>query len=111
MPRYFFTVCRPGRVKHDPHGTNLPDVAAALSHAECKIVELRKESPYNDPALVMIVKDEARKMVLFLPFWMLITPDEARRIAASIAKLLTPLKRRHVAKATHGAGMIEFHGE
>ena len=31
---------------------------------------------------------------------MLITPDEARRIAASIAKLLTPLKRRHVAKAT-----------
>ena len=75
-------------------------------------MELRKESPYNDPALVMIVKDEARKMVLFLPFFpgMLITPDEARRIAASIAKLLTPLKRRHVAKATHGAGTIEFHG-
>ena len=69
VPRYFFTVCRPGRVKHDPHGTNLPDVAAALSHAECKIVELRKESLYNDPALVMIVKDEARKMVLFLPFF------------------------------------------
>ena len=69
MPRYFFTVCRPGRVKHDPHGTNLPDVAAALSYAECKIVELRKESPYNDPALVMIVKDEARKMVLSLPFF------------------------------------------
>jgi hypothetical protein len=41
---------------------------------------------------------------------MLITPDEARRIAASIAKLLTPLKRRHVAKPTHGAGTIEFHG-
>jgi len=40
---------------------------------------------------------------------MLITPDEARRIAANIAKLLTPLKRRHVAKATHGAGMIGLH--
>ena len=48
--------------------------------------------------------------VLAVLSWMLITPDEARRIAASIAKLLTPLKRRHVAKATHGAGMIEFHG-
>jgi hypothetical protein len=56
---------RPGRVKDDPHGTNLPDVAAALSHAE----RLRRESPYNDPALVMIVKDEARKMVLSLPFF------------------------------------------
>jgi hypothetical protein len=65
----FFTIRRPGRVKDDPHGTNLPDVAAAPSDAECKIVELRKESPYNDPALMMIVKDEARKMVLSLPFF------------------------------------------
>jgi hypothetical protein len=40
-----------------------------FTYAECKIVELRKESPYNDPALVMIVKDEARKMVLYLPFF------------------------------------------
>jgi hypothetical protein len=69
MPRYFFTIRRPGRVKDDPHGTDLPDVPAALSHAERKIRELRKESPYNDPALVMIVKDEARKMVLSLPFF------------------------------------------
>ena len=38
----------------------------------------------------------------------LLTRDEARRIAANIAKLLTPLKRRHVAKATHGAGMIDL---
>ena len=70
MPRYFFTIIRrPDRVKDDPHGTNLPDVAAALSHAERTIVELRKESPYNDPALMMIVKDEARKRVLSLPFF------------------------------------------
>ena len=74
-------------------------------------MELRKESPYNDPALVMI-KGRSPKdgSVLAVLSWMLITPDEARRIAANIAKLLTPLKRRHVAKATHGAGMIEFHG-
>jgi hypothetical protein len=70
VPRYFFTIIRrPDRVKDDPQGANLPDVAAALSYAERKILELRKESPYSDPALVMIVKDEARKMVLFLPFF------------------------------------------
>jgi len=45
-----------------------------------------------------------------LPSRVAMPPDEARRIAANVAKLLTPLKRRHVAKATHGAGMIEFHG-
>ena len=67
VPRYFFTMRRRDRVKDDPHGTNLTDVAAALSYAECKIVELRKE--YDDPALMMIVKDEARKTVLSLPFF------------------------------------------
>jgi hypothetical protein len=69
VPRYFFTIRRPDRVRHDPLGTDLPDVAAALSYAERKIRELRKESPYNDPALMMIVKDEARKTVLSLPFF------------------------------------------
>ena len=47
----------------------MPDVAAALSYAESKIAELRKESPYNDPALMMIVRDEAGKIVLSLPFF------------------------------------------
>jgi predicted ATPase len=41
VPRYFFTIRRPGRVKDDPHGTNLPDVSAALSHAQAKSWELR----------------------------------------------------------------------
>jgi hypothetical protein len=69
VPRYFFTIRGQDRVKDDPHGTNLPDVAAALSHAERTIRELRKESGYNDPALMMIVKDEARQTVLSLPFF------------------------------------------
>jgi hypothetical protein len=34
----------------------LPDVATALSHAERKIRELRKESGYNDPALMMATR-------------------------------------------------------
>jgi hypothetical protein len=69
VPRYFFAIRRPGRVKDDPQGTELPDVEAALSYAESKIVELRKKRLYNDPALVMTVKDEARKTVLSLPFF------------------------------------------
>jgi hypothetical protein len=40
-----------------------------FTYAELKIVELRKESPYNDPALMTIVKDEARKIVLSLPLF------------------------------------------
>ena len=56
MPRYFFTIRGRDRVKDDHYGTNLPDVAAALSTAESKIRELRKESGYdNDPTLMVIV--------------------------------------------------------
>jgi hypothetical protein len=69
VPRYFFTIRGRDRVKDDPHGTNLPDLAAALSNAERKIRELRKQSRYNDPTLMMIVKDEAGQAVLSLPFY------------------------------------------
>ena len=35
VPRYFFNIQVPdGELEDDPHGTNLPDVAAALSYAE-----------------------------------------------------------------------------
>ena len=69
MPRYFFAIRGRDWVRDDPHGTNLPDVATALSHAERKIRELRKESGCTDPTLMMIVKDEAGQTVLFLPFF------------------------------------------
>jgi hypothetical protein len=48
-----------------------PDLAAP-SYAEYTIRELRNKSGYtynNDPALMMIVKDEARQTVLSLPFF------------------------------------------
>ena len=44
MPRYFFTIRGRDRFKDDHHGTNLPDVAAALSNAERKIRDLRKRT-------------------------------------------------------------------
>jgi hypothetical protein len=46
VPRYFFTIRARDRLKNDPCGTNLPDVAAALSSAECKIRDLRKQGGY-----------------------------------------------------------------
>ncbi len=69
MPRYFFTIRGRNRVKDDHDGTNLPDVAAALSNAEEKIRQLRTQSAYDDPTLMMIVKDEAGQTVLSLPFF------------------------------------------
>ena len=73
MPQYFFTIHGRERVEDDPAGTYLPDKEAALSHAEYTIQELRKKSDYytynNDPALMMIVKDQVRQTVLSLPFF------------------------------------------
>jgi len=69
MPRYFFTIRGRDRVENDADGTYLPDAAAALSHADDIIRELRKESGYDDLALMMFVKDQAGQTVLSLPFW------------------------------------------
>jgi hypothetical protein len=70
VPRYFFNIkVSDGELKDDPHGANLPDVAAALSYAEQTIRELKVEIGYDDPRkLMMIVVDDARKVVLALPF-------------------------------------------
>jgi hypothetical protein len=68
----FLSIRGRARVEDDPTGTDLPDVAAALSHAECAIRELRKRAATtynNDPALMMIVKDEVRQTVLSSPFF------------------------------------------
>jgi hypothetical protein len=70
MPRYFFTIYGRAKVDDDRAGTDLPDVAAALSYAEYTIRELRKKSGYkNDLALMMIVRDQTGQTVLSLPFF------------------------------------------
>jgi hypothetical protein len=68
VPRYFFKIVSDGELEDDPHGTNLPNIAAALSHAERAIKELRSERGFDDPGLMMIVEDDARRTVLSLPF-------------------------------------------
>jgi hypothetical protein len=69
MPRYFFTIRRPGsEFEDDPGGMILPNDAAALSHAAHAIRELQKREGYDDPRLMMIVKNETRQPLLSLPF-------------------------------------------
>jgi hypothetical protein len=69
MPRYFFTVrAFDNVVEGDPRGTTLPDITAALSHAERVIRRLQRDGGHDDPGLMMLVKDETQHAVLFLPF-------------------------------------------
>jgi hypothetical protein len=69
MPQYFFIIrASDTEIEDDPDGTDLPDLGAALSHAERTIRELQKESEYKPPGPMMIVMDEARQVVLALPF-------------------------------------------
>ena len=69
MPLYFFTTRRLNEIKeHDPHVADLLSVAAARSYAERRIGELQNLIRYDHPGPMMIVKDEARRIVLSLPF-------------------------------------------
>lgn len=67
MPQYFFKISD-GEFEGDPDGTNLPNIAAALSYAECAINELRSENGFDDPGLMLIVENDARQTALALPF-------------------------------------------
>jgi hypothetical protein len=70
VQRFFFTIRGPDRVvEDDPQGTDLPDVAAALSYAESRVRELRKKFAHDDPRLMIIVQDQTRHPVLFVPFF------------------------------------------
>jgi hypothetical protein len=69
VPRYFFTIHGRDPVEDVADGTYLPDAAAALSHAEHIIWELRKKSGYNDLALMMFVTDQSGQAVLSMPFF------------------------------------------
>ena len=69
MPRYFFTIqASNGDLEDTRISEALPDITAALAHAERMIRELQKEGGYGDPGLKMFVKDESQRTVLFLPF-------------------------------------------
>ena len=69
MPRYFLTIQALNETLEDDRiGKALPDITAALAHAEGMIRELQKQGKYDDPKLTMLVKDQLQQTVLFLPF-------------------------------------------
>lgn len=68
MPQYFFTI-RSGSQEHqEARVVVLNDDAAALDYACAMARELKQTGGYNDPDLVVNVRDQARPMVLSIPF-------------------------------------------
>jgi hypothetical protein len=50
MPQYFFIIrASDTEIEDDPHGTDLPDLGAALSYAERTIRELKMRASTNLP--------------------------------------------------------------
>jgi len=68
MPRYFFTIKWSDREENDQRGMPLKDDAAALDHACRRVRELRTSGGYDDPGLVVEVRDELYQRVLTVPF-------------------------------------------
>jgi hypothetical protein len=67
--RYFFASRWPdGRKQDDSDGTFLLNETATLSYAERAIESLRKENGYDDPGLMMLVRNERQQIVLSIPF-------------------------------------------
>jgi hypothetical protein len=66
VQRYFFGVGWSDHEDDDPNGALLSDNAAALNYADRLIRELKERGRYNDPNLMVIVRDGMKKVVLSL---------------------------------------------
>ena len=66
MPRYFFDI-QDDQIFLDDTGYEFDDLDAARLYAERVIRELNDDG-WNDPRIVMIVKDENGAILLSLPF-------------------------------------------
>jgi hypothetical protein len=66
--RYYFTIRSSDHEDIDPQGTELTDDDAALDYACRMIQSLRTSGGYDDPGLMLQVRNEKREMVFFVPF-------------------------------------------
>ena len=66
--RCFFSVRWPDHEDDDTNGTLLSDEAAALGYADRLVRELKEGGGYNDPELMVIVRDGTQRVVLSIPF-------------------------------------------
>ena len=68
MLRNYFIIRWPDHEDIDPQGIELADDDAALDHA-CRIIQrLQSSGGYDDPGLMVEVRNEKRDTVLFIPF-------------------------------------------
>jgi hypothetical protein len=68
LPRYHFTVRWSDHEDIDPRGSELADNDAALAYA-CRLIrQLQVSGGYDDPGLILEVRNEKRETVLFIPF-------------------------------------------
>ena len=68
MPQYYFAFRSYDGNHKEEHCAALPDVAAALDYACRMIWELSLNGRYNDPGLVVSVRNEMGERVLSVPF-------------------------------------------
>ena len=68
MPEYYFAVRRSDQEHMDEHATALNDNAAALDYACQMVRELRTNGGYDDPELLVTVRNEMRQIVLSISF-------------------------------------------
>ena len=68
MPEYFFAIRRSGQEHLDERATALNDIAAALDYACHLVRKLRANGRYDDPDLLVTVRNETRQIVLSIPF-------------------------------------------
>ena len=66
--RYYFGLRWSDHEDDDANGTLLSDEAAALNYADRLIRQLKDASGYSDPNLTVIVRDEMKQVVLWIPF-------------------------------------------
>jgi hypothetical protein len=69
VQRYFFGVRWSDHEDDDPNGVLLSDNPAALNYADHLIRELKEGGRYNDPNLMVIVRDRMKQVVLSIPFF------------------------------------------
>jgi hypothetical protein len=68
MSRYFFDIRSPIHRIRDAQGRLLEDNVAALNYACGMIRELKGSGQYDDPGLIIEVRNEMRQLMLSIPF-------------------------------------------
>ena len=68
MDRYFFINLWSGKDYDDDSGTLLPNEEAARAFAQRIIRELKEAGDYDDPVLIMVVKNNAGQQLFSIAF-------------------------------------------